>query len=286
MDIATNQIELLSDGNAYHHALYRMGDLDNPSSWHKESTKNLIFLASSHLKEGAVVVDYGAGTGGSAIELLKYTDSLGINIELILIDPLASWFAKAKQVLGNRSNIRFELSSYKGPNGNTTFRSLDEILAGRKADLIISSSTLHLIPVKALSGVLAQFSENLKPDGAFVWSSGDIDSDRRPINSVCLHDPYRNLRQRVKNQEARLSYLSHLNREQTAKLEGKIDKIFPKPFHLSSMAEAFSGTNFNVDFKDSVIDFGFEDAVRFINVPRLSEIAAPLMMQTVSEPSF
>ena len=64
-----------------------------------------------------MVVDYGTGTGGSAIELLKKLDESGVTIDLVLIDPLVSWFAKAREILGDREGVQFELSISKDVAG-------------------------------------------------------------------------------------------------------------------------------------------------------------------------
>ena len=60
----------------------------------------LIDLALPHITHGSVVVDYGTGTGASAIELLKKLDGEEIRVNMILVDPLVSWFSKAWELLG------------------------------------------------------------------------------------------------------------------------------------------------------------------------------------------
>ena len=89
----------VEDGEAYHRALYHDGDTNRPVNWHKNSVERLIEMAIPHISEGSLVVDYGSGTGGSAIEMLKSLDERGVGIELILIDPLVSWFSKARELL-------------------------------------------------------------------------------------------------------------------------------------------------------------------------------------------
>ena len=90
--ISQNEI---ADGEAYHRALYINGDIGRPANWHRESAEMLVQLAIPHIKDGSLVVDYGSGTGGSAIELLKEVENRGMEINLVLIDPLVSWFSKA-----------------------------------------------------------------------------------------------------------------------------------------------------------------------------------------------
>ena len=267
----------IADGEAYHRALYLDGDISRPAGWHLDSVNHLLDLAIPHINEGSLVVDYGAGTGGSAIELLKRLDEKGISIKLVLIDPLESWFAKAREILAERDDVHFELSITQDSSGRTVFRELDEMLAGRKADVIISSSTLHLVPISALEDLAHQISGSLSSGGIFVWDSGDVESALRPKDVACLHDPYRSVREYLRDDEARQSILSKMAVEDAERSERRIDRIFPVPFSIEILMRAFSSAGLLSSISDHVVEFSNEDAERFILVPRLAEIAAPLM---------
>ena len=109
--------EKLLDGQIYHKSLY-FDDHDlNPRKWHRDATEPLIDLAINEIKNGDIIVDYGSGTGGSAIELVKRLDSLGIDFKLILVDPLESWFSNAYNLLNDRPNIFFCKSYGKNSKG-------------------------------------------------------------------------------------------------------------------------------------------------------------------------
>ena len=270
--------EEVEDGEAYHRALYRDGDANRPVSWHKNSVDRLIEIASNHISDGALVVDYGSGTGGSAIELLKHLDSIGIGVELVLIDPLVSWFSKARDLLGSRDDVQFELSIERDSNGRTSFRRLEEILGGRRADVIISSSTLHLIPAKTMGDLALQFSGSLKEDGVFVWDSGDLESDLRPDSAALLHDPYRAVREMLRDDEKRSSMLDEMSEDEKGRHERRLDRIFPVPLSIEVVKEALAGAGFSTEISDKVVSFSKEDAESFALVPRLSEIAAPLQV--------
>lgn len=267
----------IADGEAYHRALYLDGDISRPAGWHLDSVNHLLDLAIPHINEGSLVVDYGAGTGGSAIELLKRLDEKGISIKLVLIDPLESWFAKAREILAERDDVHFELSITQDSSGRTVFRELDEMLAGRKADVIISSSTLHLVPISALEDLAHQISGSLSSGGIFVWDSGDVESALRPKDVACLHDPYRSVREYLRDDEARQSILSKMAVEDAERSERRIDRIFPVPFSIEILMRAISSAGLLSSISDHVVEFSNEDAERFILVPRLAEIAAPLM---------
>ena len=267
----------IADGEAYHRALYQDGDISSPAGWHRDSVKHLLDLAVPHIREGSLVVDYGAGTGGSAIELLKILDERGIGVDLVLIDPLESWFGKAREILEDRDDVHFELSIGRDESGNTVFRELDEMLGGRKANVIISSSTLHLVPIKALDDLARQFSESLNPGGIFVWDSGDVESALRPENSACLHDPYRAVREVLRDDEVRQIHLAKMEAEDAARAERRLDRIFPIPFSIEILMRAISSAGLMSHISDHIVYFDNDDAERFIMVPRLAEIAAPLM---------
>ncbi len=197
--------------------------------------------------------------------------------QLVLIDPLVSWFSKARDLLKGRPNVHFELSIEKDDAGKLSFRRLEDMLGGRKADVIISSSTMHLIPERAVRDLASQFSGSLKEDGVFIWDSGDLESEFRPDHSALLHDPYRAVREILRNDEIRASRLSEMSSEEVLQHEGRLDRIFPGPYSMDVILDALSAVGFSSEIHDEVVGFSNNDAERFALVPRLSEIAAPLL---------
>jgi len=268
----------IADGEAYHRALYHSGDINQPTKWHQESSYPLIKEAMDNISEGSLVVDYGTGTGGSAIELLKKLDEKGVTIDLVLIDPLVSWFAKAREILGNREGVHFELSIRKNESGQISFRRLEEMLDGRQADVIISSSTLHLVPPKAMDDLAIQFANSLSDEGVLIWDSGDLESDFRPKNSTLLHEPYRAVREILRNNSQRVDILSKLSNEEADKSEKRLDRIFPLPFSVEVIIDSMKEAGFTSQISEKVVEFENDDAERFVLVPRLAEIAAPLVV--------
>ena len=268
----------ISDGEAYHRALYIGGEIQRPADWHRDSAERLVQLAIPQIKNGSLVVDYGSGTGGSAIELLKEVENRDIEIDLVLIDPLVSWFSKARDLLNSRPNVHFELSIEMNDTGRSSFRRLDSILGGRKADVIISSSTIHLIPERAIRDLAYQFAGSLREGGFFIWNSGDLESEFRPAHAALLHDPYRAIREILRNDEIRVTRLSEMSSEERLQHEGRLDRIFPGPYSMDVILDALSAVGFSSETHHEVIGFSNADAERFALVPRLSEIAAPLVV--------
>ena len=131
-----------------------------------------------------------------------------MEINLVLIDPLVSWFSRPETCSKSRPNVHFELSIEKDDSGKLSFRKLEDMLGGRKADVIISSSTMHLVPERAIRDLASQFYNGLKEEGVFIWDSGDLESEFRPDNSALLHDPYRAVREILRKDKIRASRLS------------------------------------------------------------------------------
>jgi hypothetical protein len=115
------------------------------------------------------------------------------------------------------------------------------------------------------------------PGGVFVWDSGDVESGIRPPNAACLHDPYRSVRENLRDDESRQAMLAEMREEDAARAERRVDRIFPVPFTVDVIVEALTNAGFTSEISDQIVNFSNDDAARFILVPRLAEIAAPLI---------
>ena len=116
-----------------------------------------------------------------------------------------------------------------------------------------------------------------KKDGVFIWDSGDLESEFRPDHSALLHDPYRAVREILRNDEIRATRLSEMSSEEVLQHEGRLDRIFPGPYSMDVILDALSAVGFSSETHHEVVGFSNDDAERFALVPRLSEIAAPLL---------
>ena len=110
-----------------------------------------------------------------------------------------------------------------------------------------------------------------------IWDSGDLESDFRPINSSLLHDPYRAVRDILRDNRQRIEILSRLSNEESNKSEKRLDRIFPLPFSVEVIIDSMREAGFNTEISEKVVKFENDDAERFVLVPRLAEIAAPLI---------
>ena len=266
----------LVDGDLYHRSLYAEGDIEQPLGWHRDSIAKLVQTAASRISDGDTVLDYGAGTGGSAIELLKVLDSKGIQITLVLVDPLPSWFSKAWELLHHRSDVEFRLSfDYDSELGKKRFFTATELLNGRQANLILTSSTMHLIPSKTIPSLIEEIHAVLIPGGWFIWDSGDIDVPTRPASSCLLHDPYRSVHAKaVASAEHQVALSSLDDQLQAQRILHKTGRIFPTPPTAEIITDAIDAVGFQSEYSTLEVSMADEDALRFILVPRLAAVAA------------
>jgi SAM-dependent methyltransferase len=198
----------LEDGRALHELLFVGGDLRYPRLWCTAPTGFVVAgaleaiearLASAREGDAIRVLDYGAGTGTAAIELLKACRERGIErrlgrrgatLELHLVDLPSSWFAQGFALLKGCAWTRFH--SLRAADGS--FRPLLEVTGGRAMDAVMANMVFHLIPPRALGRAAADLARVVTPGGRLLWSAPDL----APPGSyaVLLHDPNRALRER------------------------------------------------------------------------------------------
>jgi hypothetical protein len=106
---------------------------------------------------------------------------MGIDFKLLLVDLPSSWFAKAHDLLGDLPFV--ELHSLRRPS-DRRIGLVTELLGTASVDIVMASMVLHLIPAKALPGLIDSFAAVLKPDGRFIWNSPDTPPARSDAQLV------------------------------------------------------------------------------------------------------
>lgn len=198
----------LEDGRALHEIIFDGGDIRRPALWCMPPTGLVVAGALGAIEarlrvcqagETIRVMDYGAGTGTAAIELLKACKERGVeerlkrrgvSIELHLVDIPSSWYAQGYELLHECRWTRFH--SLRSEDGG--FRPLREVLGGLTMDAAMANMVFHLIPAKAMERTAAGLAEVLAPGGALIWSAPDLGPPGP--EAVLLHDPNRALRGR------------------------------------------------------------------------------------------
>lgn len=198
----------LEDGRALHEIIFDGGDIRHPALWCNPPTGFVVAGALEAIERRLVecrpgetvrAMDYGAGTGTAAIELLKACrergiegrlERAGVELEVHLVDIPSSWYAQGYELLRECSWTRFH--SLRSEAGE--FRSLSEVLGGLTMDAAMANMVFHLIPPKAMERTAAGLATVLAPGGTLSWSAPDLGPPGP--EAVLLHDPNRALRER------------------------------------------------------------------------------------------
>ena len=157
---------------AYHEAVFK-------AEYYIRILEELMKIVSPKMKPNDVVVDFGAGTGVSAIRLL---DHMKININLWLVDNSAAWLGKAYDVLSAKPNVKCFLLEKKEKD----YATLADTIGKEVANHVVSANTLHLVP--NLEYTFRGIAAALKPNGTFTFQSGNITRDERPVGALMVDD--------------------------------------------------------------------------------------------------
>ncbi len=242
---------------AYHDAVVN-------TSWHIENISELIRIAKKKIRDHDIVVDFGAGTGGSAVYFLKNIDA---NFDLWLVDNSAAWLGKAYEIMQSNTNVKYFLLDKIGER----YMTLAEVLGNEIADHVISANTFHLIPnlVDAFRGINAA----LKPKGTFTFQSGNIIRDGRDEGIMMIDDSVKRVHEIaleiIQNDGKFEKYKKEIGKR--IKEEEQQRKIvFPDPRHIDEYLRGLRSAGFEY-FEPfyKLIKVKYGDWLDFLLVKRL-----------------
>ena len=283
------------DGWDYLHALYPNGYLENAVYWHQENTRILIENAIGEIERMAAsgadeihAVDLGTGAGTSAVEFLKAIRrpdikarlkraNPNVKIKLLLTDVLPEWFSVAWNILHDWQDPDVEIDFHLLRDSDNGVQFLSDVLGKESTHVIMAGSMLHLLKEKIIGKVMTSVADTLKPGGAFIWNTGDIDAPR-DSNVALLHDPYRRTHMKIredKDYQAALEQMDEITRVDTEK---KADQIFLPPLPLHAFTDAMTNaglTQANLFFEP--INMSLDESRDFMKVPRLQLIAGAIV---------
>src|SRR3989338_3771581 len=157
---------------AYHDAV-------SNAVYYLENLDELARMIKEKIKANDIVVDFGAGTGVSALCLLK---KLQVPFKLYLVDNSPAWLGKAHEIFDGNENVRcFLLDKI-----NARYATLAETIGHSVVDHVLSANTVHLIP--DLEECFAGISLALKKGGSFTFQSGNIARASRKEGVLMVDD--------------------------------------------------------------------------------------------------
>lgn len=242
---------------AYHDAIIN-------ASWHIENVDELIRIAQEKIKDNDVVVDFGAGTGGSAFYFSK---KIKTKFNLWLVDNSAAWLGKAYEILGNNSNVKFFLL---GKDGGRYLTLADTVGEG-VADHVVSANTFHLIP--DLEGAFRGINAALKNGGSFAFQSGNIMRKGRKKGVLMIDDTIKRVHEiAIDLIQANSKFNDYwgLLDEKVKKEEEQRKFVFPEPRPVEFYINELNAAGFRhekVSYK--LIKVKYSDWLNFLRVKRL-----------------
>lgn len=233
------------------------------ASWHIDNIQELIDIFSKNIRNQDVVVDFGAGTGASAVYFLKKTTT---PYNLWLVDNSPSWLGKAYDVLRKNKHVNFFLLE-KTKNG---YETLDKTI-GEKVNHVVCANTVHLIPDidTAFKGIY----KALKSGGTFTFQSGNISRKDREKGIMTIDDSVKKVHDiavnLIKTNDAFKQYRKDLAKR--IRLNSDQRKlVFPDPRPTEYYVKHLQSAGFKkpiISYKR--IKVSYEDWLRFLRVRRL-----------------
>ena len=242
---------------AYHNAVIN-------ASWNNDNIRELIKIVLKKIKENSIVVDFGAGTGASALQLLN---CLKANTKLWLVDNSAAWLGKAYEILCTKPNVEYFLLE----KINDRYATLAETLGKEVIDHVISANTIHLIP--NLEETFKGINAALKHRGTFTFQSGNILRNGREDGILMIDDTV----QRV--HDISLEIVS--TNKKFAKYKKDLDKrieiwhdqrkfVFPDPMPIEDYLKMLKIAGFEYEEPQyKLIRVKYKDWSNFLRVKRL-----------------
>lgn len=242
---------------AYHDAVVN-------APYYLENLDELVRIIGGKIKENDLVVDFGAGTGVSALCLLN---KIKIPFRLWLVDNSAAWLGKAYEIFSTKPNVNcFLLEKI-----DDRYATLAETIGEEVADHVISANTIHLIPnlKETFNGINAA----LKQQGTFTSQSGNIIREYREDGVLTVDYTIQRVHdialQILQNDGRFTKYRKGLDKRIEA--EDKQRKfVFPEPRPIEVYLTALKSAGFIYEKPHyKLIRIAYKDWLDFLRVKRL-----------------
>ena len=234
------------------------------SSWLKDDLYELTKIVRSQIHKGDIVVDFGAGTGSSAILLLRYLKN---DINLWLVDNSQSWLGKAYELLNKFPNVEFFILEKKG----NSYATLAETVGNGVVDHVISANTVHLIPnlKESFTGIALA----LKKGGTFTLQTANLLRKGRPEGALMIDETVKSVHdialEIVRTDSNFAGYKLGLD-ERVKSEEPQRKFVFPEPSSIEAYLEALDEAGLKYQEPICIlVKIKYKDWLNFLRVKRL-----------------
>jgi len=234
------------------------------ASWNHHCLNPLISMAEKNIKNNDIVVDFGSGTGTSAIQILK---NLKPKVKLWLVDNSPAWLGKAYEVLSSEKNVDFFLLEKKSYGVAT----LSDTLGKESVNHVISANTVHLIP--NLKETFTGIAKALKPGGTFVFNTGNVTREGREEGILMLDSTiYRvhDIAIEIIREDRNFAKYKKNIKKKIEKYDSQRKFVFLSPRSIDDYVKALKESGFKgikVDFKRYRLKY--TEWIKFLRIKRL-----------------
>ena len=234
------------------------------SSWIKDILYELSKIVRPKIKKDDIVVDFGAGTGTSAVLLLK---NLQMEINLWLVDNSQSWLSKAYEILNNFPNVEYFILEKNGDR----YATLAETVGKDVVNHVVSANTVHLIP--DINEVFVGINSALKKGGTFTFQTGNFTRKDRPEGALMIDDTVKSVHDIaldiVRTDSEFANYREGLN-ERIEIEESQRKFVFPDPRPIGFYLDALEKAGFKHENPLFIpVKIKYSDWLNFLRVKRL-----------------
>ncbi|MBI3035193.1 methyltransferase [Candidatus Woesearchaeota archaeon] len=234
------------------------------SSWIRDIVHELSKIASPKIGKGDIVVDFGAGTGTSAILLLKHMEH---DINLWLVDNSQSWLGKAYELLHRFPNVDYFILEKNG----SSYATLAETVGSGAVDHVISANTVHLI--NDLKETFSGISLALKTGGTFTFQTGNFLRKNRPEGALMIDDTIKNVHDialDIVNVDPKFEKYREGLDDRMAAEESQRKFVFPDPKPVEVYLDALKESGFKAQAPIYLpVKVMYKDWLNFLRVKRL-----------------
>jgi len=242
---------------AYHNAVVN-------APYYIENVDELVDMVKSKIKEGDIVVDFGAGTGVSALRLLKI---LKVKFRFYLVDNSAAWLGKAYEIFSTNTNVQCLLLE----KVKDRYATLSETIGEDVVDHVICANTVHLIP--NLEETFKGINVALKPNGNFIFQSGNIIRNGREEGILMVDDTIKRVHDIALEIVRTNDKFAKYRKDIDARIELEHNQrklVFPDPKPVDAYLKILRLTGFRYEEPSyKLIKITYKDWLEFLRVKRL-----------------
>lgn len=234
------------------------------ASWHIDNMTEIIRLVKESIQNGDIIVDFGAGTGSSAVYI---TRDIPRKFFLVLVDNSPSWLGNAYSIFHTNPNVTCLLSG----KTQEKYQTLEELTGKESVHHVLSANTVHLIPniADTFKGIYLA----LKAGGTFTFQSGNISRQGREKGVLMIDDSINRVHDIaisiIKNDKQYKHYYKDIN-ERIQKVQAQRKFVFPDPKPIAYYIKLLKHTGFrNIRTSHKKITVTYKDWLSFLRVKRL-----------------